>query len=383
MKKIAVFSLLSINNHGEQFIADCVKYLAQQENDVDITVNQLEAPLHLGNILIYGFLMKVSDICPGSKFSVMCQLWGIKTRNANYYQKKLADIDAIIIGAGSYKYGTQKLWADYSVLIETAACRNIPVMFNAMNVQKYDPNNRKCLTLAEHTNYPNVRTITTRDMDEGIRKLRNDYHIRENIRCAAAGDPAFWIPECYGVSAKKNREIIGVNVIIGENFRKYGGILSENAVIDIYCGLLKKLDEMHLRWELFTNGIPADLEFGKRILKQYGNSELPVVVPTSAKNAAELIASYRVILGARLHACICAYALNIPLAGLLWDEKLVYFAHMAKIDELFFKESELDPSVLADKLADLYHHGYTYDIANRDYWKEQTRIHIHEFINSL
>ena len=38
MKKIAVFSLLSINNHGEQFIADCIKYLVQQESDVDIAV---------------------------------------------------------------------------------------------------------------------------------------------------------------------------------------------------------------------------------------------------------------------------------------------------------------------------------------------------------
>ena len=383
MKKIAVFSLLSINNHGEQFIADCIKYLVQQESDVDIAVSQLEVPITWKNILLYGLLMKAAGICPGSKFSAMCQLLGIKIRNSGYYQNKLKNIDAIIIGAGSYKYGTQKLWADYSVLIEAAARRNIPVMFNAMNVQKYDPDDPKCLTLAEHTNYPNVKTFTTRDMDEGIRKLRNDYQIREHVKCAAAGDPAFWIPECYGVSAKKDREIIGVNVIIGENFRKYGGTLSEDAVIDFYCGVLKKLDELHLRWELFTNGIPADLEFGKRILKQYGKPDLPVVVPSSAGDAAELIASYRVILGARLHACICAYALDIPLAGLLWDEKLVHFAHMAKIDELFFNESELDPSVLAGKLADLYDHGYTYDIENRKYWKEQTRLHIHEFINSL
>ena len=39
MRKIAVFSLLSINNHGEQFIADCIKFLAQQADNTEITIN--------------------------------------------------------------------------------------------------------------------------------------------------------------------------------------------------------------------------------------------------------------------------------------------------------------------------------------------------------
>ena len=382
MKKIAIFSLLSISNFGEQFIADCVKYLVDRNDSCESEVYQLEGSINAFIFFIYSFLIELSKIFNGSVLGDKFKLLSLRIRNAKHYERCLENADAVIIGAGSYKYSTQKLWADYSILVETASKKGLPVMFNSMNIQKYNSKSWKCKYLAKHTNYPNVRMFTTRDMDEGIRKLREDYQIGDHVDCCIAADPAFWIPECYGVKRDRDNGIIGINVLNGKNFRSYGGSLSSDKVIDFYCELLHELDKRQLKWELFTNGMRKDYQCGEKILQKYGKPSIQIKVPKTAADAVKLVSSYKAVLGARLHVCICAYAMDVPFTGLSWDEKFVHFAEMAKIEDLFYSEKELDPKRIADKLSLIAEQGYSYDVENRNYWKQKTAFYLNQYIDS-
>ncbi len=383
MKRIAVFNILNINNHGDRFIADCVRYLLDRTSDEQtrVTVNNLEASMSEPMHFLYRALLRFSKLFAGHSFADKIVLTAVFLRNKQAYQKILAESDAVIIGGGSLKYGTQKVWADYSLLIETAAKRHIPVMFNAVNVQKADPGIWKCRYLKDHLHYENVAMITTRDGEAGVKRLKEEYGVK--TVCAAVGDPAFRIPECYGIQKHTDRKIAGINVINGRNFRTYGGTMTEDQVVSLYREILQELDRRHIPWELFTNGMAPDLRFAEKIVSGFGDRVPEVYVPETAEDLAEKIASYRVILGGRLHACICAYALDIPFTGFYWDEKLVRFAEMAKTEDLFFSESALDPIAVADKLEDLYQNGYTYDAGNRDHWKEQTGYYLKQFLEQI
>jgi len=151
----------------------------------------------------------------------------------------------------------------------------------------------------------------------------------------------------------------------------------------MYCQLLEYLDKKNIPWELFINGMRKDYLFGRKVLEKYGNQDIEIVCPSSAIEAVKKISSYKVILGARLHACICAYSLDIPLAGINWDEKLKHFSEIAKIEDLFFSEKTIKNNSLGEKLVYLYENGYSYDKEIRNYWKNQTGSSLCAFVSEM
>lgn len=150
--------------------------------------------------------------------------------------KNISTCDAIIFSCGSFKYGTQDLWIQYSVIVDYADEHNIPIMFDAMNVQKYDETNYKCLYLKEHLNRPCVKYFTSRDGQAGVNRLQRDYVENSKLIVLPAADPAFWIPETYGVTRNVYSQLIGINVIAANRF-----------ILLVVRLLLKKLRKPMLR----------------------------------------------------------------------------------------------------------------------------------------
>ncbi len=348
--EIAVMGLAGIHNYGDNFILDCVAYLIDRGGRYRAEAIDLEAPLKGGRAFLYAGILVLTKFLPKKRLRAELEYLAVRIRCGAYYRKALENKAALIFGSGSFKYGTQKLWAYYSLAVETAQRLRIPVMFNGMNIQKSDLGDWKCRFLADHANFPCVRMITSRDGESGERRLREEYGIRREICCKGVGDAAFWIPECYRMKRSAGNKKVGINLIYGNIFRRYGNSLTEEELLTAYCGLLGKLDEDKADWELFTNGLPADYRFGKKVLKRYGNVQREIRVPKSAEELLRIIGSYETILGARLHACICAYSLDIPFVGFLWDEKLRFFAGMAGLKENFIEERELSADCLYRKL---------------------------------
>lgn len=299
-----------------------------------------------------------------------------------YYIENLKNANALILACGSFKYRTQNLWTTYSIAVECAKKYDIPVMFDAMNIQDYDGKDWRCKLLKNRANYSNVRMITSRDGIHGVNKLTKYYINNKNIEMFPAGDPAFWVKECYEPQTTKQNKI-GINLIRGNIFEDYGGGVSEEQLLELYSEIVMKLNARGEEWELFTNGLKCDYDFGKKLLKKCGYNEEnhKIFISKNTNDCVNKIMECKAVIGARLHACICAYSLDVPMAGFVWDDKLIHFAEMSKTKEYFCLESNLSSEELLNKLSEAIKLGY--DIQNRNYWKNQTKNTIKRFLDEL
>ena len=384
MRKIHVFNITGIGNWGEEIISDCAEYVLKEDGDNVIATQTLEPAMSFFTKLVYSPFMALYKMMPGNKLGCMAGITAVKARCRRTYERFIRQADAVVIECGSLKYGTQRLWIYYSLVIDIAQKYNVPVMLNAMNIQSYNEHDPRCIYLQKHLCSPRVKMITTRDGEAGVKKLREDYRIPETVICEAVGDMGFWIPETYDVY-KKNDRVVGVNLIDGGVFTRYGGKLTEERQLDIYLSLLRGLDDAGIKWSLFTNGLPRDKKFGEKLLKLYGDDSLEIATAKNAQEYVEMVSGFGAIVGARLHACITAYTLGIPFVGFIWGEKLKSYAEMARTKELFLDEETLlkDQNSLRDKFLSVYHDGFEYDRANLEYWRNRTKKCLLEFCESI
>lgn len=273
------------------------------------------------------------------------------------------------------------VWARYSAIVEYADRHNIPVMFDAMNVQKIDETNFKCRYLKKCLNKKCVKYFTSRDGDFGVERLKHDYIDSGNLQVLPAADPPFWIPETYQIKRNVDSNIIGINVIAPDRFQAYGGRLQPLAVKTAYIRMLDKLTENGFSWQLFTNGMQDDNIFVRELAEYYNLSDSKIRIPKTDIELVNMEANYKAVFGSRLHSMICAYSLNVPVAGFIWDEKVTHFAEMAKLENLFLKEDEITGDAMYEVLVKaLYKED---NPENREFWKQTTKDTIFDFLENI
>lgn len=383
LKKIVLAGLCEYINYGDQFIAKTVEHIVRSiEPDAKIYFMSFER-------VTTGLKFKITKKLLEYSKKTICKNWGyriqylvIKIRFKKYFMETLKGADGLIFACGSFKFTTQYLWALYSVAVECCEKLNIPIMFDAMDIQKYKQEDWRCKCLKKHANSKCVKMITTRDGEGGVQRLKEYYIDTSRIESYSVGDPAFWIRECYNIN-KKSGEIIGINLLKADNFICYGGKTMPEEVGKVYAELLRRLEKENYKYELFTNGMPIDRKMAYLIEKELGMEEgtLFVRIPQNDRDLVEIIAGYKAIVGARLHACICAYALDIPMSGFIWAEKLVHFGEMSGTLNLFCSEADFK----AEKLFENFELSLNmhYDQENREMWKEKTRDTIASFLKIL
>lgn len=381
MKKVILMALSDIENIGDLFIPKCVQYLVSnnKSNEWESQIVSLIPPKNDFRYLVYGGLKVISRLLPKSDLSHKIVYKANKIREWRYYRKQIKEADAIIFSLGSYKYTTQDLWTYYVQIIQIAEKMNIPVMFDAMNVQEYCKDDWRCQLLKKYTNYSCVKVFTTRDGIMGVNELKNNYITNQDIKIAVAGDPAYWIPECYQIE-KKSGTKIGINLIRGNIFTDYGKKTTKEELLFFYETLIHQLDEKHMKWELFTNGMRQDRDFGIELLSRMKRRNVTIRVPESDQELAQLIAGYKGIIGARLHACICAYSLDVPVVGFIWDKKMLGFAQISKLESYFVNEANLTAENMLNALEMALESKY--DREQRNVLKRITRDTICEFLEN-
>lgn len=380
--RVAIVGFTQFENLGDQFIGKTVEYLVKQYGCIDTELMDFAIASDGGAIT---FLFRgIHKVTRTLEWKQLSNLVCIK-KYENYYRKtlfkKLKKVDAIIFSGGSFKYGTQEVWAQYSAIIDYANRSNIPVMFDAMNVQKYDASDFRCEYLKKHLNLPCVKLFTSRDGSAGVQRLKNDYLEGGRLDILPAADPAYWIPEAYGLVKNKQSNIIGINAIAPNKFLIYGGTLKPEMVRSAYIELLRKLTERGYSWELFTNGLEEDNAFARNLAEYFKLSEEKVHIPKTDYELAQMEAGYMAVFGARLHSMICAYSLGVPVAGFVWDEKITHFAEMAKLEDLFLQERDVNGKAMFDVLMKAFNKKD--DENNRNYWKETTKNTIFMFLDNL
>lgn len=396
MKKIAVVGLYSIKNVGDNILCDAAQYLIKEcEPDVqfvEVDVNPKNAKSYKGFNKLRYFLARGMIFLSGKIFSYENHsrfryyyeylMWWLKINGQ--FREKLKGVDAIVFcGGGFLKFRTQGLNYYVEQIVRIAEKNHIPIMMNGVGIEGYDEHDIRCQRLKRMINKNCMKVITTRD---DIDTLQNHYIVNPKIRTARVGDCAFWIPECYGVERRKPGEdagVVGINVIRGKVYQAYGNSLSELELMNFYKALIRGLEDRGIDWVLFSNGMKADQVFGRQLLKGLGYrvSDKLLPAPEDTMQFLETIRGFRGVFGARLHACITAYALDVPVVGLIWSEKLQIFSELIGKPQNFFTEDQLDVEHILDTLEEGLKSPY--DAQIRDALRNETAKYIRWFIKRV
>ena len=393
MKKVAVIGLYAIKNAGDNILCEATQYLIKQKNPevqiVEVDVNPriksykgLELiPFWISKVLIRisGSIFKYEN---SSKFRYYYEyfMWWLKINRK--FKTQLKDVDAIVFAGGGFlKFRTQGLNYYVEQIMKIAKKNNIPVMMNGVGIEGNSETDIRCQRLKKAINQDCFKVITTRD---DIDTLKNNYIVNPNTKIAHVGDPALWVPECYNMKRNENpSNVVGINVIRGRVYQAYGNTLSEFELLNFYKKLVQGVEERGWDWVLFSNGMAADQKFGTMLLRALGCSDRTKILPTANNSVdfLEQIRSFKLVFGARLHACITSYALDVPVVGLIWSEKLRIFADVIGKKNSYFEESELNIDNILDAMEREMNSNY--DKSIRDDLRARTKNYLEMFMDML
>ena len=82
-----------------------------------------------------------------------------------------------------------------------------------------------------------------------------------------------------------------------------------------------------------------------------------------------------------MHACITAYSLDIPVVGLIWNDKLTRFAELTNQRHMFFNETEINVENIYARLVST--DKFQFDQKLKADLKKRTQIEIDAFLETL
>lgn len=386
MKKIVLVGLVNDTNIGDKVIYDNTKYLVEKAlKELDITDSIIESIDMTGpisssnnnsskreiNKLCRNMINKI--ITPNLKSKIRYTLSKNKTSKDDdkllkYYEENLKDASMVIfVGGGIIKYLYQDFYRYISLIIDICNKYKIDVIFNSVGVEGYSKKDYRCKKIKTALNSDCIKMITTRD---DIEFLENNYIENKNIVVDKVADPAVWSYKTYSNDIKQNKkEVIGLGIIRPGIFLDNGFKFSEKQQLKFWSEIVEKLEEKGYDWELFTNGVKADYDFGKKILDymKIEDASKLVDIPKNGEELINIIYQYKGIIAARMHANIISYSLDVPSVGIVWNNKLKMFGENIGVPERFITQENFKANYVVQKLEQALEEGYKY---NKEEYKE-------------
>lgn len=397
-RTIGVVGLLTNENVGDYLLVEASKHLLRAHDPdtmlVDIDVDPKNESVRSGMrrlnfrvaAIMKAFERPVLSLVRSPRLAYLYQYAYWRTKLGWYFDERIRDLDAIVFtGGGFIKYKTQGLNYIDELILTTARRRGIPVMMNAVGVEGYSETDIRCQRLKRALNFDNVKVITTRD---DIDTLDNRYITNPDTITERVGDPVFWLGDMEiversaGDRADRPGNRIGINLINPQNFSAYGGDISPDAVINFYRNLIAELQRLDADFFLFSNGMTVDQTFGRSLVATMNlRSDQLAHRPTTSAEFVNLVAGFDIILSGRMHAGITAYAIDVPVVGLIWGEKLQFLTEITGLRDRYFTEHELDFTKIARMLVsnDLPQP----DLQRRTELRERTRRRLAAFVESV
>lgn len=397
MKKVKLIGLNSYDNLGDQILRDTCEFLAKKAAK-DIEQNQysfekMDMMPRIKNTIVDLFLAVLLKIfckfsyyiygndCYKKRLFDCAKYLMFRIRYIKYYIENLEDVDAIIFVGGAYlKFKGEDFQYCIRNLISIAQKQNISVMFNAIGVEGYDEEDIRCTKLKECIEQPCVKVVTTRD---DIRTLQDKFAVNAQCTTNLVGDPALWIPECYGIQKPSSRRFqVGINVSYLTLFQLYGLPYNQDIYFQMYRQLTEKLKQNNISYRFFCNGKKEDYKGGIELVKKLNLKEdMMFPQPKVPKELIEQISEFECIVPLRLHAAITAYALGIPSAGFIWNKKVLRFAKIVGMEELFIDIADFSAEAVVENIKKSA--GKSLDKDKMKCLKKQTLQSIVSFLNML
>ncbi len=248
--------------------------------------------------------------------------------------------DAVVFaGGGLIKFKQEQFYEPVIQVLEEAEKHHVPVFFNSVGVEGYDPEDERCINLQRALNLPCVKGFSCRD---DCSTLQDTYLSGKAIPVDSVPDPAVWCPETYQNRLEKpDRKCIGLGITRPELFLEYGtGSLDADFQLQFWKEVTTLLEEKGYTWKLFTNGLTADEQFAEQVLSFIGHGE-KVTRPANGATLVNTINGFRGIIAGRMHSNIIAFSLGVPSVGFVWNEKIRFWGQKIGKPERFLAPSSL------------------------------------------
>lgn len=345
--RVGLITLSKDTNIPEHIIANCTRYLLQTA---------------LKELAIEEYIF--TEIC-------------MREIEAN----KLVECDVLFfVGGGIIKYDHN--WTDFPELIDKitmlADKYDIPVMFVGVGVESYDESAEKCKQLQNAINRKCVKYFTARDNEENCRRyIRNKTIITQMV-----ADSALHTKDSYALYAHKKSKVIGIGTINFDNWELENHSIEKNILIEFYHAIFCELDKRGYEWAIFTDGVYQDYTFALELVE--GNEEYSkrlIPRPFSDTEWLDTISGFAGMIVPRLHANIVAHSLGIPAVGLVWNDKVRFFAEQIEQEDTVFETFDFDAVKIVDKLEELI--GAEQHTQYLEKYKQTTYNAVKEFVKEF
>lgn len=387
---ITIMSLDSIKNVGDELLGTTTKYLVNTiSKETEVTLCQLmpnytmlrkHYPWALFAIPFNWLALHTKQ---GGKLSYIFWRITYEIKLKKYYIDTLNKADKIIFPVGMLKFASQNFSFAFEMINKIASKNNIPVLMSAMSIAKPDGNDLRYHQLVKAINLPCVKAITSRDGVGGVMRLRESYILRKDIFTDYVGDPALWSAKAYGFDKTNiaQNKIIGVNLIRPGIFSSYKEeSFSAAQMTQLYKEIIEELEDRGYDWRLYDNGMDVDHKYGLSLVEKFNfPKEKLLPQPKNAEEYLQMISQFRAVFGARLHACITAVSMGIPVSGMLWDNKLKFFSETMGISQFFSPAAELKGNLVVEKLEAAI--KFDFDLKNKEEYMNKTRECIKAFVD--
>lgn len=276
--------------------------------------------------------------------------------------KLIKNADIIIVGgAPQFNYIYQYFSERSIVFMNLAKKYNKPIIFSAVGIEDYNPENEKCQRLRRALNYNCVKMVTTRDSFEDLLKLKS----RADMFIAHVADPAVYAGIVFKNFCRKEvaKEKIGIFIIRGTAFEDNNIGLSYEESAKMWIDLINELERRGMDYELITSGHFSDEAFMDYLVRQCGVKLSKCVFNMyKPEQLIEKISTYAGVISCRLHPGILSYSLKVPAIGIEWNPKVSGFYNSIGYGDRVVRISDFEASNVIDLLQRTMQEGVHHDI---------------------
>jgi len=232
-------------------------------------------------------------------------------------------------------------------------CKQVPVVIHAAGVSRNW--SARGSALFHEVFRTNLRAVGLRD-EPSVSAWRDQVH-NEPPAPLVTRDPGLLAAGCYG-RAQSSTGRVGLCVTTPEILTYHAdsavaGVTANG--IGFFADVTNALIQKGERVTLFCNGAHEDraalhqLAARPEIAAHIASGSVVVApAPLTPADLAAIISGCRAIIAHRLHACIVAYAYEIPIVGLGWDRKVSSFFASVQSDRFFVGSPDASADVVAD-----------------------------------
>lgn len=257
--------------------------------------------------------------------------------NLNEFQRKLNEVDCLVIGGGNMIFTKDKFSTSasrFNEIITIAKNRNKKVFAISLGIGPFQTKAQEELAIA---GLKKCDFITFRDQ-----KSYNIYakHVKKLNNVFISVDPVFSLP--YLLKPKKiKNHMIGLNIF--DNRLIDDSELEYKNQIKSYISLVEKLVGVQERKVVLFSTDLKDYESVKEVYKHFRlNENVEIREITGFNSLLNLYQETSLLIASRMHSMIIAYTQLIPVIGLSWQPKVEAFFEIIKSEEDYFEYNEIN-----------------------------------------